>query len=271
MRIPVLRSVAVAIPVALASLAGASSAAAHGGTTLAEGGTGGVTVLLQAAETTTQTGKPAVDLSTVLNGPGTGPKATVTLWIRPSGGKTFKVTTDRDDQGVAHQDVATAGRGSWRDWDVSAVVALSSGKRLRVSNAEANPPGPEPASTAGGGATGADGDEATAGSGTTTGAEGAEGASGGVKPGAGGDDGTTADADGTGADGTGADGTGGDSADSAPGGDASAADGTSGAAAEELTDVTGESDGAPGWVLPSAIVIALAAVVLVVVRRRRAG
>jgi hypothetical protein len=273
MRIPVLRSVAVAIPVALASLAGASSAAAHGGTTLAEGGTGGVTVLLQAAETTTQTGKPAVDLSTVLNGPGTGPKATVTLWIRPSGGKTFKVTTDRDDQGVAHQDVATAGRGSWRDWDVSAVVALSSGKRLRVSNAEANPPGPEPASTAGGGATGADGDEATAGSGTTTGAE---GASGGVKPGAGGDDGTTADADGagadgTGADGTGADGTGGESADSAPGGDASAADGTSGAAAEELTDVTGESDGAPGWVLPSAIVIALAAVVLVVVRRRRAG
>jgi hypothetical protein len=264
MRIPALRSVAVAIPVALASLAGASGAAAHGGTTLAEGGTGGVTVLLQAAETTTQTGKPAVDLSTVLGGPGTGPKATVTLWIRPSGGKTFKVTTDRDAQGVAHQDVATAGRGSWRDWDVSAVVALSSGKRLRVSNAEANPPGPEPAATAGGGASGAEGAEAAADPGTTTGAE---GTSGGVTPGAGAaDDDTTADADGAGADGTG-----GESADSAEGGEASAADGTSGAAAEELTDVTGESDGAPGWVLPSAIVIALAAVVFVVVRRRRAG
>jgi hypothetical protein len=260
MRIPVLRSVVVAIPVALASLAGASGAAAHGGTTLAEGGTDGVTVLLQAAETTTQTGKPAVDLSTVLNGPGTGPKATVTLWIRPSGGKTFKVTTDRDAQGVAHQDVATAGRGSWRDWDVSAVVALSSGKRLRVSNAEANPPGPEPAATAGGGATGADGDEAAGDPATTTGADGA------TEDDAAADDGTTADADGAGADGTG-----GESADSAAGGDASAADGTSGAAAEELTDVTGESDGAPGWVLPSAIVIALAAVVLVVVRRRRAG
>jgi hypothetical protein len=264
MRIPVLRSVAVAIPVALASLTGASGAAAHGGTTLAEGGTDGVTVLLQAAETTTPTGKPAVDLSTVLNGPGTGPKATVTLWIRPSGGKTFKVTTDRDAQGVAHQDVATAGRGSWRDWDVSAVVALSSGERLRVSNAEANPPGPEPAATAGGGATGADGDEAAADAGTTTGADGASG------------DGTAADGtggtdDGADADGAGADGAGGESADSAAGGDASAADGTSGAAAEELTDVTGESDGAPGWVLPSAIVIALAAVVLVVVRRRRAG
>ncbi|WP_022929914.1 hypothetical protein [Patulibacter americanus] len=269
MRIPVLRSVAVAIPVALASLAGASGAAAHGGTTLAEGGTGGVTVLLQAAETTTQTGKPAVDLSTVLNGPGTGSKATVTLWIRPSGGKTFKVTTDRDAQGVAHQDVATAGRGSWRDWDVSAVVALSSGKRLRVSNAEANPPGPEPAATAGGGASGADGDEASADPGTTTDAGGASagGTSGGVAPGAGAaDDDTTADADGAGADGTG-----GESADSAEGGEASAADGTSGAAAEELTDVTGESDGAPGWVLPSAIVIALAAVVFVVVRRRRAS
>lgn len=262
MRIPALRSVAVAIPVALASLATASGAAAHGGTTLAEGGTGGVTVLLQAAEATTASGKPAVDLSTVLNGPGTGPKATVTLWIRPSGGKTFKVTTDRDEQGVAHQDVAVAGRGSWRDWDVSAVVALSSGKRLRVSNAEANPPGPEPAATAGGGATGADPDEASADPGTTTGEQ---ATSGGVAPGAGDDD-TTADADGAGADGTG-----GESADSAAGGDASAADGTSGAAAEEVTDVTGESDGAPGWVLPSAIVIVLAAVALVVVRRRRAG
>jgi hypothetical protein len=260
MRTPVLRSVAVAIPVALAALAGASSAAAHGGTTLAEGGTDGVTVLLQAAETTTGSGKEAVDLSTVLNGPGTGPKATVTLWIRPSGGKTFKVTTDRDEEGTAHQDVATAGRGSWRDWDVSAVVALSTGKRLRVSNAEANPPGPEPASTAGGGATGADDDEATADPGTTTSAD---------------DSGATADAGSADADaagdGTGADGSGGESADSAAGGDASAADGTSGAAAEEVTDVTGEGDGAPGWVLPSAIVIVIAAVVLVAVRRRRAG
>jgi hypothetical protein len=259
MRTPVLRSVAVAIPVAVAALAGASGASAHGGTTLAEGGTGGVTVLLQAEETTTPAGKEAVDLSTVLNGPGTGPKATVTLWIRPSGGKTFKVVTDRDEEGIAHQDVPTAGRGRWRDWDVSAVVALSTGKRLRVSNAEANPPGPEPASTAGGGASGADGSEAADASGT---------------PAGGTSTGATATADSAGTSGSGADadadGTN-TGSDSATADDSSAADGTSGAAAEQVTDVTGEGDGAPGWVLPSAIVIAVAAVVLVVVRRRRAG
>jgi hypothetical protein len=242
MRPRVSRSVAVAIPVALASLVGAAGASAHGGATVAEGGTGGVTVLLQAAEATTPAGKEAVDLSTTIEGPGTGPKATVTYWIRPAGKKSFKVETERDEAGIAHTDVAIANRGSWRNWDISAVVDLSTGKRLRVSNAEANPPGPDPASTAGGGATGADADED---SGTTT-AQGAGTATGSTEA-----QGTTETTTTEGASGT--------------------ADGTSGAAAAEVTDVTGESNGTPGWVVPSAIVLVLAGVAVVLVRRRRAG
>lgn len=164
MRTAALRPLLVALLSGTLVLGTAAQAVAHGGAKVAEGGAGGVSILVNGAETTTASGGAAVDLSTTLQGPGTGDGATVTYWIRPAGGDTFRKTTTRDDAGIAHTDVPTADRGDWRDWDVSAVVRLSTGKRLRVSNAEANPPGPDPAATAGGGASGADDDEA----GTTT-------------------------------------------------------------------------------------------------------
>lgn len=121
-----------------------SSALAHGGATVAEGGRNGVTILVQAAEATTATGKPAVDLSTVLEGKGTGDGAKVTYWIRPASGDTFRVVPENDETGVRHADVAVGSRGPWRDWDVSAVVTLTDGSRLRVTNAPDDAPGPDP-------------------------------------------------------------------------------------------------------------------------------
>lgn len=130
----------------LAGLALAPAAAlAHGGTTIAEGQRGGVTVRVQGSPSTTASGQPAVDLATTLAGPGSGRGSKVTLYVRPDGGKTVKVTTDRDEGGVHHADVSTAGRGEWSNWDVSAIVLLSDGKRLRVTNASGDAPGPDPA------------------------------------------------------------------------------------------------------------------------------
>lgn len=130
---------------ALAAMALPNSVAAHGGSTLAEGQKNGVTVLVQGSETTTPGGKPATDLATTLAGPGSGAGSTVVYYVRPEGGKSFRVRTDRDASGVHHADVAVAGRGDWRAWDVSAIVTLNGGKRLRVTNAASNPPGPDPA------------------------------------------------------------------------------------------------------------------------------
>ena len=135
MRTAALRPLLVGLLTAATTLGTAATAGAHGGTEIAEGGSGGVKIVVNASETTTATGRPAVDLATTLRGPGTGDGATVTYYVRPSGGDTFRVRTTRDDAGIAHVDVATAGRGEWREWDVSAVVRLSSGGRLRVSNA----------------------------------------------------------------------------------------------------------------------------------------
>ncbi|MBF6621433.1 MAG: hypothetical protein ITG02_14535, partial [Patulibacter sp.] len=151
------RILAAVLVVLLGAAATVPSASAHGGATLAEGGSDGVRILLQGTDSTTSDGAAAVDLSTVVRGPGTD-DAEVTFWVRPAGGETFRVATERDDAGVSHADVPTEGRGSWREWDVSAVVQLDDGTRLRVSNAEANPPGPDPASTPGGGASGPDPD-----------------------------------------------------------------------------------------------------------------
>ncbi|WP_036725299.1 hypothetical protein [Patulibacter minatonensis] len=238
MRNAALRPLLVVLASGGLALGTASSASAHGGTKIAEGGTGGVTILTQAEETQTASGGEAVDISTTLEGPGTGKSATVVYYIRPKGGKTFRKTTTRDEAGIAHTDVPTADRGDWRSWDVSAVVDLSTGKRLRVSNAEANPPGPEPASTPGGGATGADDDEPGTTTATTP-------SSGGTSP----DPGT----------------------DAAPATttDGGSADDGGTVTAETVEDVSGKSDGTPGWVVPSGIVIVLAAVALAVVQQRR--
>ncbi len=222
-----LNRIIVAVLTAIVGLAAAAGgAAAHGGATLAEGGSGGVRILLQAADSTTGDGATAVDLSTVVRGPGTD-DATVTFWVRPAGQDTFRVEATRDDAGVSHADVPTEGRGSWRDWDVSAVVQLGDGTRLRVSNAEANPPGPDPASTPGGGAQGPDEDS---GEGTATTTE--------PTP-------TETDPEVIAPTET--------ETDAAPAT-------TTDDAGEPGSDVTGESDGAPGWVVPSLIVVVVIAV-----------
>lgn len=132
--------------VVLAGVALAPAAAqAHGGTTIAEGQRSGVTVRVQGSASATAGGQPAVDLATTLAGPGSGSGSKVTYYVRPESGKTFKVTTERDEGGVHHADVSTAGRGEWSDWDLSAIVLLSDGTRLRVTNASGNAPGPDPA------------------------------------------------------------------------------------------------------------------------------
>lgn len=122
-----------------------AAAGAHGGTTVAEGQRSGVTVRVQGSPSTTAGGKPAVDLATTLAGPGSGEGSLVTYYVRPDGGKTVRISTERDEGGVHHADVSTAGRGEWSTWDVSAIVMLSDGKRLRVTNASGNAPGPDPA------------------------------------------------------------------------------------------------------------------------------
>lgn len=125
-----------------------STGFAHGGTTVAEGQKSGVIVRVQGSASTTKGGQTAVDLATTVAGPGSGPGSRVSYYVRPEGGKTFRVNTERDEGGVHHADVAVAGRGDWNDWDVSAIVLLSDGKRLRVTNASGNAPGPDPAAAA---------------------------------------------------------------------------------------------------------------------------
>lgn len=124
-----------------------AAALAHGGTTIADGERGGVIVRVQGSPSTTAGGNPAVDLATTVAGPGSGPGSHVTYYVRPEGGSTVRVNTERDEGGVHHADVSTAGRGDWNAWDVSAIVMLSDGKRLRVTNASSNAPGPDPAAT----------------------------------------------------------------------------------------------------------------------------
>lgn len=122
-----------------------STALAHGGTTVAEGRSGGMTVLVQGSDAGTRGVRSAVDLATTLNGPGTGPSAAVVYYVRPAGQPSVRVATERDESGVLHAEISTAGRGDWRQWAVSAIVTLAGGKRLRVANTPDNPPGPDPA------------------------------------------------------------------------------------------------------------------------------
>lgn len=132
------------LAVAIATLWLPTHAFAHGGTTVAEGQRSGVTVLVQGSDSSTKLGKPAVDLATTLAGPGTGTGARVVFYVRPDGKTSIRIAAQRDESGVRHAEIATAGRGQWRDWDVSAIVTLSTGKRLRVANVTSNPPGPDP-------------------------------------------------------------------------------------------------------------------------------
>lgn len=132
----------------LVTLSAPTAAQAHGGATVVEGSSKGVTVLVQRAEGMTASGNPAADLSTILGGPGTT-KATVTYWVRPPAtGKTFKVETERDEGGTYHAEIATADRGDAEDWDLSAVVVLGDGERLRVTTDSDDPPGPDPQAAA---------------------------------------------------------------------------------------------------------------------------
>lgn len=248
MRSAFTRTVAAAVVAAFVALGSAGSAAGHGGATLAEGGADGMRILLQGTDSTTSGGAPAVDLSTVVRGPGTD-GATVTYWIRPAGGETFRKSTTRDDAGVAHTDVPTADRGDWRKWDVSAVVQLDDGTRLRVSNAEANPPGPDPASTPGGGAKGPDADS---GEGTATATTATE---------------TTPEAAGTETTPTVT-----TLAETETTPTETATTTATDDDAAPVSDVTGESDGTPGWVVPSLIAVVVIALVWVVFfRRPRSG
>lgn len=126
----------------------APAAFGHGGTTLAEGQRDGVTVRVQGSDVATDAGVPGADLATTLAGPGSGEGSKIVYWVRPDGGKTFKVTTERDPGGVHHAEIPTTDRGDWRAWDVSAVVTLTGGETLRVTNAEGSAPGPDPAQAA---------------------------------------------------------------------------------------------------------------------------
>lgn len=155
-----------AAAVALLLAVGVPTAGAHGGITVAEGERGGTRIVVQGAEAHSERG-PAVDLSTVLDGPGTGPRSRVVYWVRTTAGRTFRVRTDRDASGTHHAEVLVAGRGAWQDWDVSAMVTLSTGRTLRVTSAKGDPPGPKPAPTT---TTGTTGETATAG-GTDVGPE----------------------------------------------------------------------------------------------------
>lgn len=237
MRSVIARTVATVVAVAFVALGATGSAAAHGGATLAEGGADGVRILLQGTDATTSSGAAAVDLSTVVRGSGTD-DADVTFWVRPAGGETFRVKATRDESGVSHADVATADRGDWRAWDVSAVVRLADGTRLRVSNAEANPPGPDPAATPGGGAVGPDDGS---GEGTTTETTPTLTATTPAET-------TTAPTETA-------------TTQTAP---ATETDDES----APVSDVTGESDGTPGWVIPSLIALVVIALVWVVFFRR---
>jgi len=150
MRAPRRPRILATLALGLAGLLGVPAlAGAHGGITIAEGGRGGTRILVQG------TGEgPTADISTVLDGPGSGPGSKVVYWIRPKGRKrSFRVRTDRDAGGTHHAEIPTANRGSWQDWDVSAFVTLSTGRRLRVSNDQSDPPGPPEREAPSGGTT----------------------------------------------------------------------------------------------------------------------
>lgn len=135
----------LALPLCLLAAIAPATASAHGGLTLAEGQSHGVTVIVQGSDATSASGEAEVDLATTLAGPGTGPSAKVVYYVRPAGReRSFRVDPDRDESGVRHAEISTAGRGNWRRWDVSAIVTLAGGKRLRVASTETNPPGPAP-------------------------------------------------------------------------------------------------------------------------------
>ncbi|MDO9352472.1 MAG: hypothetical protein Q7T55_02185 [Solirubrobacteraceae bacterium] len=124
-----------------------TAAHAHGGATVVDGSSKGVTILVQRAPAQTPSGGAAVDLSTILGGPGTT-EATVDYWIRPASGKTFKIETERDEGGTFHADISTANRGDAESWDVSAIVTTGDGERLRVTTSSDDPPGPDPKAAA---------------------------------------------------------------------------------------------------------------------------
>lgn len=136
----------LALPLCLLAAIAPATASAHGGLTLAEGQSHGVTVIVQGSDATSASGEAEVDLATTLAGPGTGPSAKVVYYVRPAGReRSFRIDPDRDESGVRHAEIPTAGRGNWRRWDVSAIVTLAGGKRLRVASTKTNPPGPAPA------------------------------------------------------------------------------------------------------------------------------
>ncbi len=131
-----------------------ASAAAHGGITVAQGGSGGVRILVQGTEAAAADGSPVADLSTTLDGAGSGAGSRVVYWIRPKGReRAFRVRTARDERGIHHAEIRTANRGSWQDWDVAAYVTLSTGRELRVTNDRSDPPGPPEAPAPSGGTT----------------------------------------------------------------------------------------------------------------------
>lgn len=133
------------LPFGLLAVFAPGAAVAHGGTTIAEGRSKGVTVIVQGSETESSGGDAQVDLATTLAGPGTGPSAKVVYYVRPAGKKrSERVPADRDASGVRHAEIPASGRGDWRRWDVSAIVTLASGKKLRVASTSKNPPGPDP-------------------------------------------------------------------------------------------------------------------------------
>ncbi|MDX8153391.1 hypothetical protein SK069_17465 [Patulibacter brassicae] len=133
------RHLAVALAAGVAVLLTPSTAAAHGGISVAEGGSGGVRIAVQGSPA----GPGQVDLATTLSGRGTGAGSKVVYWIRPEGRRrSVRVATQRDERGIHHAEIPIAGRGSWQDWDVAAYVTLSTGTRLRVTNDRSAPPGP---------------------------------------------------------------------------------------------------------------------------------
>lgn len=130
--------VALAASVAVL-LTAPATADAHGGVEVAAGGGGGTRIAVQGSPA----GVDEVDLATTLTGPGSGEGSKVTYWIRPAGRKrSVRVDTDRDESGIHHAEIPTAGRGSWQEWDVAAYVTTSTGRRLRVTNDRSDPPGP---------------------------------------------------------------------------------------------------------------------------------
>lgn len=212
--VPPARASMAALTVMLAVLITAPAAHGHGGVTIAQGSRDGVTILVQATDATTPSGAAAADISAVLSGPGTGPDADVVFWVRPDGSETFKSSPENDEAGVRHATIPVQGRGRWVDWDVSAVVTLADGSRIRVTNAPDSPPGPDPA----------------------------------AKPSA-----DPAE----------------DPAETAPATSPQAA--SEAADGAEVSDISGEDEGAPGWAIPSLIVLLVLGGLVLAIQRRRRG